>query len=297
MRLDDVRGEPILSLILQSLREIDRYRDSTQRKALVNSMVAMFVKKAEAKPGTAPITGGAVRRGTQTATGADGTERSFNVAEHYPGVVFDELQHGEEPHAFTAQGTTEGFGEFERVIVSAIAWANEIPPEILWLAFSNNYSASQAAINEFKMYLNRRRTIFGREFCHPIYVEWLLSETLMGRIEAPGLLSAWRDRSRYAEFGAWKRSDWSGHIKPSTDIFKQARGYRMLVEDGFITRDRASRELTGTKFSKNVKGLRRENEMLVEALAPMSEAGTTPAEQEREPASGDQGEDDEERAA
>jgi capsid protein len=46
-RFDHVRGKPILSLVLQSLKEIDRYRDSTQRKALVLSMLAMFVAKGE----------------------------------------------------------------------------------------------------------------------------------------------------------------------------------------------------------------------------------------------------------
>ena len=32
-RLDEVRGQPILAIILQSLKEVDRYRDSAQRKA------------------------------------------------------------------------------------------------------------------------------------------------------------------------------------------------------------------------------------------------------------------------
>jgi capsid protein len=35
-RLDEVRGEPLLAIVLQSLKEIDRYRDSTQRKATIN---------------------------------------------------------------------------------------------------------------------------------------------------------------------------------------------------------------------------------------------------------------------
>jgi hypothetical protein len=40
---------------------------------------------------------------------------------------------------------------------------------------------------------------------------------------------------------------------------------------GVITRDRASRELTGTKYSKNVQKLRRENELLRDANMPLSE--------------------------
>lgn len=268
-RLDDVRGEPILSLFLQSLREIDRYRDSVQRKAVINSMLAMFVKKSEPSMGTPSITGGAVRRGMVTDVAPDGTPRTFQAAELIPGLVIDELSPGEEPVGFPSHGTDEKFGDFEEAIIQSFAWANEVPPEILRLAFSNNYSASQAAINEFKIYLNRVRTSFGEKFCHPIYEEWLISEALSGRIDAPGLLEAWRDPALYDVYGAWVAGDWSGHIKPSTDVFKQARGYKLLLDEGLITRDRAARELTGTKYSKNAKKLRRENQELRDALEPL----------------------------
>lgn len=259
-RLDHVRGRPMLSLIMQSLKEVDRYRDAALRKAVLNSMLAMFIKKDGDKMGTKPITGGAVRKGTGVTTDSTGVARNFNVAELMPGTVIDELAPGEEPQGFHNQGTDEKFGEFEEAMIQTVAWANEIPPEILRLAFSNNYSASQAAINEFKMYLNRFRTQFGSALCARVYEEWLLSETLQGKVPAPGLLEAWRDPAAYDQYTAWVSSDWSGHIKPSTDIFKQARGYEILVANGWISNDRASRELTGTKFSQNIKKLRTENE-------------------------------------
>ena len=39
----------MLSVILQSLKEIDRYRDATQRKAAINAILAMFIKKTQDK--------------------------------------------------------------------------------------------------------------------------------------------------------------------------------------------------------------------------------------------------------
>jgi lambda family phage portal protein len=268
-RLDQVRGKPILSLVLQSLKEIDRYRDSAQRKAVINSMLAMFIKRTENKPGSRPLSGGAQRRGTETVVGNDGRDRSFRVAEFIPGLVLDRLEQGEEPHGFQPHGTDEKFGDFERAIVQAIAWANEVPPEILMLSFGSNYSASQAAINEFKMYLNKVRTDFGENFCQPIYVEWLLAATLAGKVQAPGLLESWRDSAQYDVFGSWTSCDWSASIKPAVDLSKLVRGYSEMVAEGFITRDRATRELTGTKFSKNIKKLARENVQVAEANAPI----------------------------
>lgn len=286
-RHDDVRGKPLLSLVLQSLREIDRYRDSTQRKAVINSMIAMYIKKGEEKIGSAPITGGAIRRGTSIAVDQTGKQRSFAAAELIPGVVMQELQAGEEPIAFPSHGTDEKFGEFEEAIVQAVAWANEIPPEILMLAFSSNYSASQAAINELKMYLNKARASFGSAFCQPVYTEWLLSVTMTSRIQAAGFLQAQRDPTMYDIFGAWTSADWTGHIKPAVDLSKLVKGYEQMVANGFITRDRASRELTGTKYSKNVQKLRRENELLAEANEPLAEL-TAPPAAEPPPAKGDQ---------
>lgn len=273
MLLDEVRGEPLLSIVLQSIREIDRYRDAVQRKATINAILAMFIKKEQNTVGTRPLTaGGAVVKGKDAVPGpTSGARRTFNFAEMVPGAVLDELAPGEEPHGFTPTGTDEKFGDFEDAIVSAVAWVHEIPPEILKLSFSSNYSASQAAINEFKMFLNTVRTQWGDAFCQPIYVEWLLSEVLAGRIVAQRLLDAWRDPAMFDRYAAWISADWSGAIKPSVDLTKQATGYTALVEQGFISRDRAARETTGTKFSKNVAKLERENLAIAKAMKPIKE--------------------------
>ena len=265
--LGEVRGEPILSIMMQSLREIDRYRDAVQRKATINAILAMFVTKDQEVMGTRPLTGGAVVRGKDSVASAIGGKpaRAFNFAEMNPGFVIDELAAGEKVMGFPPTGTDEKFADFEAAIVYAMAWSLGVPPEILTLSFQNNYSASQAAVNEFKLWLNPVRGAWGDEFCQPIYVDWLLSEVLSGKIKALGLLEAWRDPAQYDRYAAWIAADWTGAIKPSIDIVKTAEGYEKLVDQGFITRDRATRETTGTKFSKNVAKLKRENEALAAA--------------------------------
>lgn len=270
-RLDDVRGMPLLALVLQSLKEIDRYRDASLRKAVINSMLAMYIKKTSDKPGTRPMSAGGIKRGIETAKSNDGKDRSYRTAEGIPGLVIDELQTGEEPVPFNANLTVDGFGVFEKAIVQAIAWANEIPPEILTLSFGSNYSASQAAINEFKMYLNRVRTRFGENFCSPIYEEYLLGQVLSQRVKADGFVEAFRAVDQFETYGAWISCDWSGAIKPAVDLTKLVRGYREMIAEGFITADRASRELTGTKWSKNIKKRGREIAQWVEAMRPLLE--------------------------
>jgi len=270
-RLDDVRGQPLLSLVLQSLKEIDRYRDSTQRKAVINSIVALSVEKDTDKMGSLPISGSAVRRDQATVTDGDGSARTLNLASQIPGVIAEELQTGEKLNFHGTGGTDSDFGTFEGAIVQAVAWANEIPPEILTLAFSNNYSASQAAINEFKIYLNKVWSEWGETSCSPVYVEWLIAETLLQKIKTPGLLESWRNPEMYDVFGAWVCVDWYGSIKPSTDMLKQAKGSKLLIDEGWSTNAREARITTGTKFSKNIKRLKRENDLKLEAFRSMME--------------------------
>jgi lambda family phage portal protein len=270
-RMDEVRGQPLLSLVMQSLKEIDRYRDSVQLKATINAMLALVVEKTAAGPGARPLAAAGITRRLETAVDNEGTARKFTVADWTPGVTVDELNAGETIKGFQSHGTDEKFGDFEKSIIHAVAWGNGIPPEILMLSFDSNYSASQAAINEYKLYLNPVRTWFGSSFCAPIYQEWLLSEVLDRRIDAPRLLESWRDGKLYDVHAAWTSCDWAGNIKPAVDLSKLVGGYVIMIEQGIMTRGRAAREINGSKYSKNIEQLLLENKQLAEANKPLAE--------------------------
>lgn len=287
-RLDDVRGKPILSILLQSLKEIDRYRDSIQRKAVINAILAMYIQKDVAKPGTKSMRSNAVGRGSKATFDSDGKPRRFATADHVPGLVLDELQVGEEPKAFQSNGVTEAFGVFESAIVDAMAWCLEIPPSIAKLAFTASYSASQAESIEFRMFLNVRQTIFGDNFCQPIYCDWIYSAALAKKIVAKGLVEAWGDLSQYEVAGAWMFADWAGQIKPTIDPIKTIGAYVDGIEAGIFTRSRAAREVSGMKFSRVIAQNKRENAQLAEANMPLAllKAAEKPAAPESPPPDG-----------
>lgn len=271
-RMGEVRGQPLLAIVIQSLKEIDRYRDSIQRKAVVNSMIALFIRKSSDKPGSLPMGRSASRAVSESEAVGDGSYRSYTATEYHPGLTIDALQEGEEPVAFQSNTASEAFGEFEEAVLRAIAWCFEIPPEILLLKFSSNYSASQAATNEFKLFLDAVRSILADDFCQPIYVEWLVNEVLAQRVMADGLIDAWRRRRSgqgFEVFASWVHTDWAGAIKPSVDPVKLTRAYREQIAEGLTTRQRATREINGQKFSRVIKQLAKEAVLLAEALAPI----------------------------
>ncbi len=79
------------------------------------------------------MSGGAIRKEQVAVTDEVNSERKFNIMKHIPGYVIEELQVGEEPVPHSTAGTDVNFGPFEDAIVCSIAWAAEIPPEILKL--------------------------------------------------------------------------------------------------------------------------------------------------------------------
>ncbi len=275
-RANDVRGRPLLSLILQSLTELTKYRSATQRKALIASILAVWIERTQDKlpgPGLGNMATGAQRMGA-TAEAAPTTEpRTFSIEEYLPGAIVEDLQAGEKVHPFSSNGVTESFGNFETAIVQGMAWALEVPPEILTLSFSSNYSASRAAMGEFDVYLYKHREWIGQQLCAPVYQEWLISECLAGTIKAPKLLEAWRSTSDTVTYNAWIQSDWAGHLRGHLDPVKQMAGFEKMLEAGVVTRDRVARWTSGQKFSRVTKQLKRENEALAAALAPLQAMG------------------------
>ena len=263
-RNGDVRGEPILGLIVHSLKDVDRYRDAAVRKAVVNSLIAVFIEKTQDKVGSLPFTGGAIRKDEVAVADASGEPRNVKSAKIHPGLIVEELQVGEKIVPFSNVGTDIRFGEFEGSIINAVAWALEIPAEILTLSFSHNYSASQAALNEFRLYLERARFDFGQQFCSRVYREWFLSEVLARRIDAVDFLLARGDQRRYAEAAAWLACEWSGPIKPSTDPLKNIKAAEIAVKLGCQTPSQVARDVFGVSFRTNARKLKREFETLRE---------------------------------
>lgn len=266
-REDGVRGVPFLGIAMQPLAEIDRYRDSAQRKATLNSILVSFIKRdPQSKRTTHPITGkGASRRDAQVDVQTDqGETRRVAFTDLIPGLNMESLAPGEEPVIMSNNGVDINFGAFEASILMGLAWALEIPPEILLLSFNKNYSASQAAINEFKMYLEKEREKFGAVFCDFLYQDWFLSMTLLGKIESGQYLNDYMDASRWDVARAWTIADWSGQMKPSTDLLKTVKAYGEAIDRRLITMARAIREIFGMKGVKVWKQLKKELAMVKE---------------------------------
>ena len=150
------------------------------------------------------------------------------------------------------------FDPFVMAVIKQIGAALEIPYELLIMAFSNNYSASRAAILEFFKVIKMYRAWFVTDFCQPIYEEWLCEAVAKGRINAPGFFNDPIIKDAYCS------AEWNGPSAGQLDPKKEVEAAELRVQGGFSTRERETTELTGTDFYKNIKQRKREEELLKE---------------------------------
>lgn len=276
-RIGAVRGKPLLAIVLQSLKEIDRFRDATQRKAGISATIAGYVKRTadavQRKIGAGGF--GAVRKGAQLeADSQDGETRRWDIEDYVPGVFIHTLEPGEEIQQLNNASATEHFAEFQDAILRAVAFCCSVPPEVFLMSYDKSFSASQAANNDFKIALATWRRTFGTHACSPVYEEWLVREVLRGKIKAQGLSAALKDPEQYDVYFAWLNNDWCGQVKPAVDLLKLVKAYSDQVAQGFMTRTHATMELNGSDFRRNVKKLAKENALLALANAPNTRVST-----------------------
>ncbi|MDR1586936.1 MAG: phage portal protein [Treponema sp.] len=289
--LSNVRGIPLLGNVLYMLKDLDRYKDSELRAAVVNSLLPMFIsREKDGVPARGVIagTGRYADEGTPAAVeaGKDKAEVKSSpqkmVEEMAPGTVLDRLAPGEKPVSFDTQRPNVNYANFEKTIISGIAWSKNIPPEIAVMQFGSSYSASRQASNEYSINLKYQTFKNAKDF-FLIYQEFIIQSALLGQLDLPGFLSCAFDPAQWKLRGAWLKCEWSGLSRPSVDIQKEANAMKTLLSLGVITHDMVAREFSGFDFRTVQNRLEIEREIM-ESHGFKAEA---PAEKSQEPEEAD----------
>jgi capsid protein len=178
-----------------------------------------------------------------------------------PGTIFDNLAPGEEPVSFNTNRPNINFGTFESIVISAICWYLEIPPEIGMLKFTSSYAASRQANNELDIYLDYRNFKNAKDICQIIYNEYVIQSCLIGDFNLPGFLPAVFNPKKWMIKDSWLKGEWTGLHRPSVDINREAGALLKILDSLNITNDEISRRFAGTSYKAVVYKLAQEKKI------------------------------------
>lgn len=247
-RIGQRRGVPILAPVIESLKQLGRYTDAELVAAVVSGMFTVFIQRGG--------NGDDVPLGSITEEGEQ-VSNSPNDIEIGNGSIID-LGEGETANAVSPGRPNSNFDGFVTAVTRQIGAALEIPYELLTKHFTSSYSASRGALLEawksFRMY----RNWLSKDFCQPIFEEWLAEAVSKGRVKAPGFFANIAVRKAYS--GA----EWNGPAQGLLNPVQEVQAAELRVQSGFSTRAREAQEMTGSDFYKNAIQRKREEQLMRE---------------------------------
>ena len=249
-RPEQMRGAPFLAPVIESIKQVSRYSEAELMAAVISAMFTVFIK-TEGASSDVPL--GEMVPDSETVSSKD--ENTYELGHGAINV----LGQGEDVTFANPSRPNSNFEMFVSALTRQIGAALEIPQELLQKSFQSSYSASRAALLEAWKMFRMRRDWLTKDFCKPIYTEWLAEAVALGRIKAPGFFSDPVIQR------AWCMSEWSGPAPGQVDPLKEVKAAKERIGLALSTREREAIELTGSDFDQNVQQLGREEKLMKSA--------------------------------
>ncbi len=247
-RAEQRRGVPFLAPVIESLKQITRYTEAELMAAVVSGMFTVFVKSTAPNADQNPL--GSMLPADQQVTANEPTSYELGNG------AINILQEGESIELANPARPNANFAGFVDALCAQVGAALEVPKELLLKQFNSSYSASRAALLEAWKMFRMRREWLANDYCQPVYERWLAEAVARGRVSAPGF---WGDPLIRK---AWCRAEWNGPAQGQLDPVKEVNAAAIRVQNGFSTRERETMEINGGDFDRNVRQLKREQELM-----------------------------------
>lgn len=258
-RLDNVRGMPLISTVLETMAKLERYKEATVGSAEEREKIAYAIEHKLGSTGENPyLKQMAVASGYSNnellPIDSNGNQLSNTVAATTNKQIVNlpveatikSLESKSELH----------FGEFYTVNINLICAAIGIPPEVALSKYDSNFSASRAALKDWEHTLNVKRNDFADQFLQPIYNFWMEVNILNNKIQAPGYITA-RLKGNDIVCEAYRACRWVGAPVPHIDPLKEVAAARLKLGDTgasipLTTVEAATESLNGGEAYENI---------------------------------------------
>ena len=220
------RGAPLLSPVVETLKQVGRFADAELSSAIIKSFFSLFFTQDETNFNLNQILP---------------QEDEFDLTQYKLGAgTLNRLPRGVKVQSVEANNAQSTFDSFFNNFAKQIGASVGLPFEVLLKNFQSSYSASRAALLQAEQTFKERRASFVQDFCAPIYENFLTEAICTGRIDAPGFFD-----DPLKKF-AWLNADWRREIMGSIDALKDANAARIRILTGI-----SSREIESTKIGNS----------------------------------------------
>lgn len=275
-RLDNVRGLPLISSVLETLRKLDRYKEAAVGGAEERQKIAFTIEHNSNSTGEDPLLA-KMEQSNLLGMGEAPESKSKLEYEAAATKIATTTQKAAINMPIGAQlkmhasAMESGFKDFYTTNIQFVCAAVGIPYEVALAMYNSNYSASRAAIKEWEHSMKTARQRFSEQYYQPFYTLWLEMAILSGKINAPGYIKAMNERNIMA-LGAYSSARWLGANVPHIDPVKEVVAERLKLGDDFTpltTYDQASETLGSGDFNQNIEKIKTEKEVVKKNLGDL----------------------------
>lgn len=258
-RIDNVRGMPLIAVILETLKKLERYKEATVGSAEERQKIAYFITHKQGSTGANPLAKQLAKAFDADRGSADsdlpatiqGQQLANQVAATTNKMAFNMPIDSE---IKTTEAKNElYFKDFYDVNFDVVCGSIMIPPDIARSMYNSNYSASRAAIKDWEHVVNVKRSDFARQYYQKVYNFYFEVNVYLFKIQARGFLQA-RLTGNWIVIRAYMKARWMGVNVPHIDPVKEVEAVRMKLGPAgahfpLMTAEQATESLGSGEFT------------------------------------------------
>lgn len=258
-RINDNRGLPLISTVLETLKKLDRYKEATVGSAEERAKIVYQIIHENFSTGENPLVKNLAKAfntdsDQEIPIDINGKELADKVAASTHKQVFN-MPNGSEMKPLDSKNDLY-FKDFYGVNVHGICATIGIPPEVALSKYDSNFSASRAALKDWEHTINVERKEFSFQFYQKIYNLWLELEILKNKIQAPGYINAKASQNDFV-IDSYTNARFVGATVPHIDPLKEVDAERAkLGASGksipLTTAEAATEALNGGDYDTNL---------------------------------------------
>lgn len=259
-RISQVRGVSSICSIIQKLSQLSEYSENEVTASEVNSKLAVILEHSDNSDGKNPFVGRSLSSKEQSTNNSLSEEAKNNALKLSNGLFID-LGSGKKLNSFDTKRPNVNFEAFLDANAKYIFASQSIPYEIAKMLFSNNFSASRAALKMFELTLKvTRKNIIVDGIYKPAFKDFLLMEILKNNLNIQNFENL---QNNQIDINALYKCRFISPPIPHIDPLKEVHAVTEKIKNNLCTIEEGMEELgNSTDFDTTMERIKTEQNLM-----------------------------------